>query len=72
MNLVILKTDIKTKQKVKQVKPLLDSHPIIEDWSIDTSDIDNVLRIVASVELRETDVISWMKKNGYQCESLPD
>ncbi|WP_347173972.1 hypothetical protein [Polaribacter uvawellassae] len=70
MQLIILRTDIKTKKKVKQIKPLLNQHPIITSWSIDLEDIDNVLRIEANDNLHENDVKNIVQKEGFYCESL--
>jgi hypothetical protein len=71
VRLLILRTDIKTKKKVKKVKPLLDSHPLIFKWSIDLQDIDNVLRVEASSDLKEIDITSLIKGEGFFCEDLP-
>ncbi|MFN0730223.1 hypothetical protein [Polaribacter gochangensis] len=70
MQLIILRTDIKTKKKVKQIKPLLNQHPIITSWSIDLEDIDNVLRVEANDNLHENDVKNIVQKEGFYCESL--
>ena len=72
MRLVILKTNIKTKKKVKKMKPVFNEHPIISKWSIDTEDIDNVLRIEAKDNLLEEDVKKLVAENGFYCEALPD
>ena len=72
MKFLIFKTDIKTKKKVKIVKPILNNHPIIKDWSVDTDDIDNVLRIESTGTLAEKDIINLMKRCGFYCEILTD
>ena len=72
MKLLILKTDIKTKKKVKAVKPLFNNHPTISNWSIDIEDIDNVLRIEAQNDLNEKDLIHLVKACGFYCEALVD
>ena len=72
MKLVILRTDIKTKKKVKRMKPVFNNHPIINTWSIDTEDIDNVLRIEATGNLNESDVIHLTRMQGFYCEVLKD
>ena len=72
MNLLIFKTDIKTKKEVKFVRPLFNDHPIITNWSIDIADIDNVLRIEAQDDLNENDIIHLIKTSGFYCEVLPD
>ncbi len=70
MKLVILKTDIKTKKKVKKVSPVLNEHPNINKWSIDTEDIDNVLRIEATDHLHEEEVKELVSATGFYCEDL--
>jgi len=70
MKLVILKTDIKTKKKVKKMKPVFNNHPVISKWTIDTEDIDNVLRIEAADSLQEDEVKKMVLENGFYCEDL--
>lgn len=72
MRLLILRTNIKTKKKVKKVKPLLNNHPLILNWSVDLEDIDNVLRIEAISNLNELDVKNLVQQKGFYCENLPD
>jgi hypothetical protein len=69
---LVLKTDIQNRRIVKLVKPILNKHPMINVWSIDTHDIDNVLRIEASGSLVESDIINLLKTQGFLCEELPD
>lgn len=72
MELLILKTNIKTKKKVHIVQPILNSHPIIKRWSIDLEDIDNVLRIEAREHISESEIKQLINKAGFLCEALPD
>ncbi|MCX2681617.1 hypothetical protein OOZ15_16820 [Galbibacter sp. EGI 63066] len=72
MKLLIFRTDIKTKKKVKSLKPILKNQSTITEWTVDTEDIDNVLRIEAKETLTEKEVIHLLKKNGYYCEPLLD
>ena len=72
MNLLIFRTDIKTKKEVKVVRPLFNDHPLITDWSIDRQDIDNVLRIEAKDDLNEKDIIHLIKECGFYSEMLAD
>ena len=72
MKLLILKTNIRSKQKVNRIKSILNQHPVINNWSIDIADIDNVLRIEASGNLSENDIVHLMKRYGFHCEALPD
>ena len=70
MNLVILRTDITNSTKVKSISAVFDSHPRIIGWSVDTDDIDNVLRIEGSRSLKESEVIQIINKMGYNDEDL--
>ncbi len=71
-HLLIFKTNIATQKKVKAVRPVFNRHPIIADWSVDTEDIDKVLRIETAGNLNETDVINLLNPLGFYCEGLPD
>ncbi|MEM9833850.1 MAG: hypothetical protein AAF944_24685 [Bacteroidota bacterium] len=72
MNLIILKTDLTTKKKVKLIAPTLDHQPGIARWNVDTQDIDKVLRIEASSHLSEQKVLRLLQQAGVQGETLPD
>ncbi|WP_034041158.1 hypothetical protein [Wocania ichthyoenteri] len=70
--LLILKTDIKTSEKVKIIEPFLNNHSRIIKWSIDIEDIDNVLKIEVNYNLEEEDLITQIKKIGFYCDTLAD
>lgn len=72
MKILIFRTDIKTKKKVKVVKPLFNNHSGISNWSIDIEDIDNVLRNEAAEILNESNVINLTNTRGFHCEALKD
>jgi hypothetical protein len=72
MKLLIFRTDIKTKKKVKIIKPLFNNHSGIINWSIDLEDIDNVLRIEAVENFNETEVINLINMRGFYCDVLTD
>lgn len=72
MKLIILKTDIKTKKKVKKIKPILNNTSVIDKWTVDTEDIDNVLRIEAHDTTNEDEIIKMVHQHGFNCEALPD
>ena len=69
--LLIFRTDIKTKKKVKAVKTLFNSHINILDWSVDLEGIDNVLWIKATKQLAESDITNLIKPKGFYCDVLP-
>ena len=72
MQLLIFKTDIASKKKVKAVQPVFNNHPIIADWSVDTEDIDHVLRVKTDGNLNEKDISDLINPLGFYCEVLPD
>ncbi|WP_412984078.1 hypothetical protein [Pontimicrobium sp. IMCC45349] len=72
MDPLIFKTNIKDSKKLKQLKPLFNTHCNIVHWSIDLEDIDKVLRIVPNNSLKETEVISLIENEGFYCEVLTD
>lgn len=70
MELLIFKTDIKSKKKVKKVKQLFDTNIEILDWSIDVEDVDNVLRIEGVDGINEKRIIEFTRAKGFYCEEL--
>ncbi len=70
MELLIFKTDLKTKKRIKQVKSLFKQIPAISCWNVDRQDVDNVLRIEISGFLNPNTVIEMMKSKGLFCELL--
>ncbi|PIA78046.1 hypothetical protein BFR04_07390 [Gaetbulibacter sp. 4G1] len=70
--LLIFKTNIKTKKKVKNIKPFFDNHSSVIKWSIDIEDIDNVLKIEATTNSSENDFINQIKALGFYCDVLAD
>ena len=71
-HLHIFRTDVKTPKKVKVIKPVFNHHPHIKKWSVDTEDIDNVLKVEAATHLSEQDIIVLMKTCGFYCAALGD
>ena len=71
VKLLILRTNIKSKKKLRRVSRLLDEHPLIYKWTIDLEDIDNVLRVEASSDLEIENVNELIQKEGFYCEDLP-
>lgn len=70
MNIIVLKTNIRTARMVHHVSLHFDHHPDIWDWHIDTEDIDNVLRIEGSEKLTEKATIRLLQSNGFYGETL--
>ncbi|MEK6152184.1 hypothetical protein WIW50_02945 [Flavobacteriaceae bacterium 3-367] len=72
MKILIFRTDIKTKKKVRAVEPLFSKLSPVNRWSVDIEDIDNVLRIETADSLNESDIIRLLNIYGFQCETLAD
>ena len=72
MELLLFRTDIKSKKKVKSLKSVFNNHSDILNWSIDLEDIDNVLRIESTKNLTEKDVIGLVEMNGFYIQTLTD
>ena len=70
MNLIILKTNLTDHNKVKAIQSVLNAHPKIKEWSVDTEDVDKVLRIETKKILTEEEVIQLIRKHGFNCEIL--
>ena len=68
-NLHIFKTNIKDVCPNCAVYKTLSNHTDIAQWSIDTDDVDCVLRI-ASATLTPALIITTINQLGYQCQEL--
>jgi copper chaperone len=68
---LIFKTNIRHKDEIRQLDPIITSCPGVLKWSVDLSDIDKVLRI-ESKNADHSAVISLMTTAGYFCEELLD
>lgn len=65
----IYKTDIDTPQDVAQLEPILNKCSNIVRWSVDTEDVDKVLRIESTADNADETVRS-VTTAGYRCEEL--
>lgn len=70
MEILIFRTNIKSKKRVKVIKSVLNDHADIHKWTIDLDDIDNVLRIEAKADLTEEKVMGLVKPKGFYIEPL--
>lgn len=67
---LIFKTNIETEQEVKSLESLFDQLPFISRWTVDTEDIDCVMRVVSQAPHTEQSVRNMVCKAGFQCEVL--
>ncbi len=72
MKLLIFKTNIESVLKLKKINSIFAYDPQILDWSVDTEDIDNVLRVEAEDHSNEYEIVKMVETCGLQCEALPD
>ena len=70
MKLIIVKTNIPTKKKVKKLEPLFNNYSGILKWSVDTEDIDKVLRIEAQEHVEEHEIAALIGEHGYFLEEM--
>jgi tRNA G26 N,N-dimethylase Trm1 len=70
MNVIVLKTNIQTKKKVKSLIPAFNNHAGIKRWNVDTEDVDKVLRVEADQSLQEIEIIQLIHSHGFSCEEL--
>ncbi len=71
MHTLIFKTNIQSEQALKELDILLHKTTECLNWSVDTEDIDKVLRVNSSTN-NTTEIINTLKQAGYICEELPD
>jgi hypothetical protein len=71
MEILIFKTNIRYQKDLKAVEPLLSTNDSILRWNVDRSDVDRVLRVVASVDI-SCELKQLIQRAGYACEELPD
>ncbi len=69
--ILVFKTNIDCKDDVCFLTPILNSCIGIMKWSVDLSDIDNVLRI-ESDDPDHSRVIEIVRNAGFFCEELVD
>lgn len=65
----IFKTDL-SKDRVEAFRPVFDALTQVTKWTVDTEDIDRVLRIESLESLKEQDVMQLSKMFGFRCEPL--
>jgi len=67
--LFIFKTDIEELCPNCEVYKALNKHAGVQQWSIDTDDVDRVLRI-ESGKLSSEEIISIVNSLGHECQEL--
>jgi hypothetical protein len=66
-SILLFKTNIKTPSSA--ISQLLDGHPYIHHWSLDTEDVDCVLKVVSHT-LSSQQIINDVEALGYSCSEF--
>jgi len=70
MNVLIFKTDISNQEKTNSVELLFKDQFEILKWSVDTEDVDNVLRVESSGKIDDNFIINLLTTYKIYCEVL--
>lgn len=63
-SILLFRTDI--HQLTEELQSMLNAHHSVQRWSIDTEDVDRVLKIVSN-ELQSHQVIEFVESLGHSC-----
>ena len=69
--ILFLKTSLQTKLDCQRLAPLFENEAQIEQWTVDLSDCDKVLRVVSKGTLATT-VETMVRSIGFDCCELVD
>lgn len=70
--LLILKTNIRSKKKLRILVPAFNGHQSIQRWSVDLEDVDKVLRVETNENTEEKEIIQLIEKHGFYAEDLEE
>ncbi|HSD62498.1 MAG TPA: hypothetical protein VLB50_01835 [Ignavibacteriaceae bacterium] len=70
MEIIILKTNIKSREEFRWIKSSLKNLYPIEECTIDLEDTDKVVRVTGE-NLRMEEVVNGISSLGFACEELP-
>ena len=71
MEVLVFKTNVRSKKHVNIIATELQQFPHINKWNFDLHDKDKILRIESSL-LSPAIIESTLQKAGYYCEELGD
>jgi len=71
MDILVFKTDVRSKEHTNKISPHLNSIDGIIRWNFDLDDRDKILRVEAK-NLSAVTVEMTLNRAGYSCEELPD
>lgn len=70
MKLLILKTDISSKQQLDKLEPVFKQNQYITRWTVDLEDIDKVLKVETTSDTEQNELIQLVRNQGIYCEEL--
>ena len=69
MQILVFKTNVRSKKRVNALKPHLENIQGIIKWNVDLQDIDKILRVECAST--PSDIITnRLQQAGYYCEEL--
>lgn len=66
-SILLFRTDI--EQLTDELQSLLNAHHSVQRWTIDTEDVDRVLKIVGD-DLNGEQIVGGLQSLGHICEEL--
>ena len=69
MEILVFKTNLTSRHRVREAAAVLNVHPDIYQWNVDLHDCDKVLRVVAK-SIAPVEVEKLLMAAGYSCEEL--
>lgn len=66
-SILLFRTDI--EQLTDELQSLLNAHHSVQRWSIDTEDVDRVLKIVGD-DVNGEQIVGGLQSLGHICEEL--
>jgi len=71
MEILVFKTDVRSRKQVNALAPHLETMKGIVKWNVDLQDVDKVLR-VESASVSAGVIEKNLQQAGYYCEELQD
>lgn len=69
---LIFKTNITTKNQVRNLNLILSAHTDIIHWTIDLEDSDHVFRVIPTPSFKEVHVLDLLERHGFEVAPLLD
>jgi hypothetical protein len=70
MKVLLFATNVNTAGDVAHISPAFDTLAGVQQWTVDTSDCDKVLRIIAVADI-SVQVEILLFQRGYTCQRMP-